>query len=83
MRRRPNRHFESSFAPRADLHLAAGVTYVDTRHGDDLAAANAHLAGRRLTQSPLWQSSVSAFFERDLPERPGLPPNANWSTSAK
>ena len=58
---------ESSFAPSADLYLTAGVTYADTRYGDDLAPANASLAGKRLTQSPLWQSSVSAFFERDLP----------------
>ena len=58
---------ESSFAPRGDLYLTAGVTYADTRYGKDLAPANAHLTGKRLTQSPLWQSSLSAFFERDLP----------------
>ena len=70
---------ESSFAPSADLYLTAGVTYADTRYGDDLAAANAHLAGKRLTQSPLWQSSVSAFFERDLPGTGWrFLANANW-----
>ena len=70
---------ESSFAPSSDLYLTAGVTYADSRYGDDLVAANAHLAGKRLTQSPLWQSSLSAFFERDLPGT-GLRflANANW-----
>ena len=70
---------ESSFAPSSDLYLTAGVTYADTRYGDDLVAANAHLAGKRLTQSPLWQSSLSAFYERDLPGT-GLRflANANW-----
>ena len=70
---------ESSFAPSSDLYLTAGVTYADTRYGDDLVAANAHLAGKRLTQSPLWQSSVSAFFERDLPGTGWrFLANANW-----
>lgn len=70
---------ESSFAPSGDLYLTAGVTYADTRYGDDLVAANAHLAGKRLTQSPLWQSSLSAFFERDLPGTGWrLLANANW-----
>ena len=70
---------ESSFAPSGDLYLTAGVTYADTRYGDDLAVANAHLAGKRLTQSPLWQSSLSAFFERDLPGTGWrFLANANW-----
>ncbi len=70
---------ESSFAPSGDLYLTAAVTYADARYGDDLAAANAHLAGKRLTQSPLWQSSLSAFFERDLPGTGWrLLGHANW-----
>ncbi|MYD99500.1 MAG: TonB-dependent receptor [Gammaproteobacteria bacterium] len=70
---------ESSFAPTGDLYLTAGVTYADTRYGDDLAAANEHLAGKRLTQSPLWQSSVSGFYQRDLPgTNLRLLANANW-----
>ena len=70
---------ESTFAPSSAFYLTAGVTYTDARYADDLAAANQHLAGKRLTQSPLWQSSVSAFFERDLPGT-GLQllANANW-----
>ena len=71
---------ESSYAPRGDLYLTAGVTYTDARYGDGLVAANAHLAGKRLTQSPLWQSSVSGFFERDLPGTGWrFLANANWS----
>ena len=71
---------ESNFAPSSDLYLTAGVTYADTRYGDDLVAANEHLAGKRLTQSPLWQSSVSGFYERDLPgTNLRLLANANWS----
>ena len=71
---------ESIFAPSADLYLTAGVTYADTRYGDDLADANVHLAGKRLTQSPLWQGSLSAFFERDLPGTGWrFLANANWS----
>ncbi len=70
---------ESSFAPGGGLYLTAGLTYADARYADDLGAANAHLAGKRLTQSPLWQSSLSAFFERDLAGT-GLRflANANW-----
>ena len=38
------------------------------------------MAGKRLTQSPLWQSSVAAFFERDLPGTGWrLLANANFS----
>lgn len=71
---------ESSFAPSSDLYLTAGVTYADARYADGLESANEHLAGKRLTQSPLWQSSLSAFFERDLPGTGlRLLANANWS----
>ncbi|MCE2424726.1 MAG: TonB-dependent receptor [Pseudomonadales bacterium] len=71
---------ESSFAPSGDLYLTAGVTYTDARYADGLVPANAHLAGKRLTQSPLWQSSLSAFFERDLPAAGWrFLANANWS----
>ena len=52
---------ESTIALGGGLFADLGVTYADARYGDDLAAANAHLAGRRLTQSPLWQSSASLF----------------------
>ena len=71
---------ESSFAPSGDVYLTAGITYTDARYADDLDAANAYIAGKRLTQSPLWQSSVSAFFERELPGTGlRLLANANWS----
>ena len=71
---------ESSFAPSGGLYLTAGVTYADTRYDDNLGEANTHLAGKRLTQSPLWQSSLSAFFERDLPGTGWrFLANANWS----
>ena len=58
---------ESSLALGGGLLLTAGATYADARYGDDLVPANAHLEGKRLTQSPLWQSSVSLFIDRAIP----------------
>ena len=62
------------------VFLTAGATYTDARYDDDLVPANAHLADRRLTQSPLWQSSASLFVDREIPNtnfRWVL--NLNWS----
>ena len=58
---------ESSLALGGGLLLTAGATYADARYGDKLAPANAHLEGKRLTQSPLWQGSASLFVDREIP----------------
>ena len=58
---------ESSLALGGGLLLTAGATYADARYGDDLVAANGHLEGKRLTQSPLWQGSASLFVDREIP----------------
>ncbi len=62
------------------LFISMGATYADARYGDDLVAANAHLADRRLTQSPLWQGSASIIVDREIPGT-GLRWlfNLNWS----
>ncbi len=70
-----------SFAVLGDgVFLTAGVTYTDARYGENLVAGNAYLADRRLTQSPLWQSSASFFVDRELGAA-GLRGlfNLNWS----
>ena len=62
------------------VFLTAGATYTDARYDDGLAPGNAHLEDRRLTQSPLWQSSASFFVDREIPNtnfRWVL--NLNWS----
>ena len=62
------------------VYLTAGATYTDARYDDDLAPGNAHLADRRLTQSPLWQSSASLFIDREIPNSNlRWTFNANWS----
>ena len=58
---------ESSLALGGGLLLTAGATYADARYGDNLVPANAHLEGKRLTQSPLLQGSVSLFVDREIP----------------
>ena len=60
-------------------YLTAGLTYADARYGEGLVPANSHLEGKRVTQSPLWQSSVSAFVERDLTDDWRFLVNVNWS----
>lgn len=57
---------ESSLTLGGGLLLTAGATYADARYGDDLVPANAHLEGKRLTQSPLWQGSASLFVDREI-----------------
>ena len=70
-----------SFLTLADgVFLTAGATYNDARYGDDLLPNNAHLADRRLTQSPLWQASASLFLDREIPNTNfRWMANANWS----
>ena len=62
------------------VFLTAGATYADARYDDDLLPANAHLENQRLTQSPLWQSSVSLFLDRPIPSTElHWTFNLNWS----
>ena len=62
------------------VFLTAGATYADARYDDDLLPANAHLQGKRLTQSPLWQSSVSLFLDQPIPSTElRWTFNLNWS----
>ena len=62
------------------VFLTAGFTYADARYGNGLIAANAHLEDNRVTQSPLWQSSVSIFLDREIPNSSWrFLLNANWS----
>ncbi|MDE0350578.1 MAG: TonB-dependent receptor [Gammaproteobacteria bacterium] len=71
---------ESMLALGGGVFLTAGFTYADARYDDNLVAANAHLEGKRVTQSPLWQSSMSVFVERDIPNTDWrFLLNANWS----
>ena len=71
---------ESVLALGGGVFLTAGFTYADARYGDDLIPANAHLEGNRMTQSPLWQSSVSVFLDREIPNSSWrFLLNANWS----
>ena len=50
------------------------------RYGDDLSGGNAVLSDRRLTQSPLWQSSASLFLDKQLPGAElRWMMNLNWS----
>ena len=71
---------ESMVALGGGVFLTAGFTYADARYGDGLIEANAHLEGKRVTQSPLWQSSMSVFVERDIPDTDWrFLLNANWS----
>ena len=70
-----------SFITLADgVFVTVGGTYNDARYDDDLLPANAHLADRRLTQSPLWQASASVFIDREIPNTDyRWLANANWS----
>ncbi len=70
-----------SFITLADgVFLTAGATYNDARYDDDLLPNNAHLADKRLTQSPLWQASASLFLDREIPNTDfRWLANANWS----
>jgi len=62
------------------VFLTAGATYTDARYDDELSAGNAHLAGKRLTQSPLWQANASFFIDREIPNTNfRWLMNANWS----
>ena len=62
------------------VFLTAGATYADARYDDDLLPANAHLQGKRLTQSPFWQSSVSLFLDQPIPSTElRWTFNINWS----
>lgn len=62
------------------VFLTAGATYADARYDDDLLPANVHLENQRLTQSPLWQSSVSLFLDRPIPSTElRWTFNLNWS----
>ena len=71
---------ESMLALGGGVFLTAGFTYADARYGDGLIAANAHLEGNRVTQSPLWQSSMSIFLDREIPNSSWrFLLNANWS----
>ena len=71
---------ESMLALGGGVFLTAGFTYADARYGDGLGAANANLENKRVTQSPLWQSSMSVFVERDIPNTDWrFLLNANWS----
>ena len=71
---------ESMLALGGGVFLTAGFTYADARYGDGLGAANANLENKRVTQSPLWQSSMSVFVERDIPDTDWrFLLNANWS----
>ena len=71
---------ESMLALGGGVFLTAGFTYADARYGDNLVAANAHLEGKRVTQSPLWQSSVSVFVDREIPNTDWrFILNGNWS----
>ena len=70
---------ESMMALGGGAYLTAGLTYADARYGEGLVPANSHLEGKRVTQSPLWQSSVSAFVERDLTDDWRFLVNVNWS----
>ncbi len=71
---------ESMLALGGGVFLTAGFTYADARYGDNLIPANAHLEGNRVTQSPLWQSSVSVFVDREIPNTDWrFILNGNWS----
>ncbi|MDE0366540.1 MAG: TonB-dependent receptor [Gammaproteobacteria bacterium] len=62
------------------VFLTMGATYTDARYDDELAPGNAHLADKRLTQSPLWQASGSIFLDREIPNTNfRWVANANWS----
>ena len=62
------------------VFLTAGATYADARYDDDLLPANTHLQGKRLTQSPFWQSSVSLFLDQPIPSTElRWTFNINWS----
>ena len=71
---------ESMLALGGGVYLTAGFTYADARYGDGLLEANAHLEEKRVTQSPLWQSSMSVFVDRDIPNSDWrFVLNGNWS----
>jgi iron complex outermembrane recepter protein len=67
--------------------LNGGVTYADARYEDDTPIVNAtapfggptNLEGKRVTNSPLWQSSLGVFVDRPLPLRDGFNYTANVS----
>ena len=71
---------ESFLTLGSGVFLTAGATYTDARYDDDLAPGNAHLADKRLTQSPLWQASASFIVDREIPNT-GLRGllNVNWA----
>ena len=71
---------ESMLALGGGVYLTAGFTYADARYGDGLLEANAHLEDKRVTQSPLWQSSMSVFVDREIPDSDWrFILNGNWS----
>ena len=49
------------------IFLTAGVTLADAKYGSNLSEGNAAVEGKRLTQSPKWQSSASLFVDKPLP----------------
>ena len=71
---------ESMLALGGGVYLTAGFTYADARYGGGLLEANAHLEEQRVTQSPLWQSSMSVFVDREIPNSDWrFVLNGNWS----
>ena len=71
---------ESMLALGGGLFLTAGFTYADARYGEGLIPLNEHLEDKRVTQSPLWQSSMSVFVDREIPNSDWrFILNGNWS----
>ena len=59
------------------IFITAGLTYADARYGD---VGDPVLDDNRLTQSPLWQSSMSVFVDKEVPGTElRWTFNANWS----
>lgn len=61
------------FTPVDGLTLQGGLTYANTRYGDDRVPndatdGNALLPGSRLSYAPKWSSSAAVTYERDVSE---------------
>jgi outer membrane receptor protein involved in Fe transport len=61
---------ELQYSPLEGLFLTGGVTYADTRYGDNFNGEIATvkvLEGQRITHAPPWQASAAILLERPLP----------------
>jgi outer membrane receptor protein involved in Fe transport len=67
------------------VFLSAGGTFANAKYGENLEPNNSAVEGKRLTQSPEWQSTAALFIDREFPGSDNLRRtfNLNWAHIGK